>query len=233
MKKKIKFLIILIIATTCVMINYNIVSANPNSSRGFADYSDEDAEKENEKLVENQDEKFDTTKSNNNYLESLKIEGYELTPEFDKQTVDYKIDKPITDSNVTITAKAFDDKAKISGSGNIKIEDNQSEFRIDVTAESGSVRTYKISFEKVDEEKKETDETDKTDETDETENIIVNDTVEDNENAIVEVYSQKDKTGAEEKNQKLFLIIGIVGIIVAIVIIIKVINSKKENKKRN
>ena len=62
MKKKIKFLIILIIATTCVMINYNIVSANPNSSRGFADYSDEDAEKENEKLVENQDEKFDTTK---------------------------------------------------------------------------------------------------------------------------------------------------------------------------
>lgn len=230
MKKKIKFLIILIIAITCVMINYNIVSANPNSSRGFADYSDEDAEKENEKLVENQDEKFDTTKSNNNYLESLKIEGYELTTEFDKQTVDYKIDRPITDSNVTITAKAFDDKAKISGIGNIKIEDNQSEFRIDVTAESGSVRTYKISFEKVDEEKNETDETDKTDET---ANIIVNDTVEDNENAIVEVYSQKDKTGSEEKNQKLFLIIGIVGIIVAIVIIIKVITSKKENKKRN
>lgn len=224
MKKKIKFLIILIIAITCVMINYNSVSANPNSSRGFADYSDEDAEKENEKLVENQDEKFDTTKSNNNYLESLKIEGYELTPEFDKQTVDYKIDKHITDSNVTITAKAFDDKAKISGIGNIKIEDNQSEFRIDVTAESGSVRTYKISFKKVDEEKNETDETA---EKNETENIIVNDTVEDNENAIVEVYSQKDKTGAEEKNQKLFAIIGIVGIIVAIVIIIKVITSKK------
>lgn len=218
MKKKIKFLIILIIAIMCVMINYTNVYANPNSSRGFADYSDEDAEKENEKLVETQDEKFDTTKSNNNYLESLKIEGYELTPEFDKQTVDYRINKPITESNIAITAKAFDDKAKISGIGNIKIDDNQNEFRIDVTAESGSVRTYKISFEKVDEEKKQAEEQ---------ENIIVNETVEDNENAIVEVYSQKDEKGAEEKNEKLFVIIGILGIIIAIVIIIKIITSKK------
>lgn len=221
MKKTIKFLIILIISIICIIINYNIAYANPNSSRGFADYSDEDAEKENEKLVENQNEKFDTTKSNNNYLESLKIEGYELSPEFDKQTLDYKINKSITDDNVTITAKPFDDKAKISGIGNIKIDNNQKEFIVNVIAESGSIRTYKISFEKVDEEKNETDEKD------ETENIIVNDTVEDNKNAIVEVYSQKEEKNKENNSEKLFIIILILGIVVAISIIIKFITSKK------
>ena len=139
MKKKIELIIIFII-TLISMMDYCI------SYAAFADFSDEDAKKTTEEMVNEQKQNFDATKSSNNYLQSLNVEGYNLTPEFDKQILEYSINISSNKNEITITAKSDDENAKIEGIGKIKLQNNQTECRIDVTAESGTVRTYIVKL---------------------------------------------------------------------------------------
>lgn len=218
-----KILILLIFTATFVIANNCYVYADPGSSKGFAEYDDTKAEQESEKIIEEQNNKFDTEKSTNNYLENLQVEGCVLSPEFDKQTLEYTIDKEITSSEINIKATVSDSKAKIEGIGNIKLEDNQNQCRIDVTSESGTVRTYIIKIkraETVGEDNKIQ------------ENEIVQDTVEENENAIVEEYSQKNEDNSTKDNKNIFIVIGIVILIIVIFIIGKAVNSKKGRHRR-
>lgn len=144
--EKLSIIIPLLILISCV-ICINVVYADPNSSKGFAEYTDEQAAEETNKLVEEQkNEESLVGKSTNNYLESLEIEGYEITPDFDKQTLEYNIKGKVKKDEITIKAKADDEKAKVEGTGNVKIEKDKNEYRIDVTAESGTVRTYIIKI---------------------------------------------------------------------------------------
>lgn len=213
-----KILILLIFITTFLIANNCYASTDPGSSKGFAEYDDTKAQQESEKATEEQNNKFDTEKSTNNYLENLQVEGYELSPKFDKQTLEYTIDKEIISNEINITATASDSKAKIEGIGNIELEDNQNKCRIDVTSESGTVRTYFIKIKRAEtvEENNEKQE-----------NEIAQDTVEENENAIVKEYSQKSENNVKQEN-KLFNILGIAVLIIVIVIIIKLFTSKKE-----
>ena len=213
-----KILILLIFTATFVIANNCYVSADPSSSKGFAEYDDTKAQQESEKEIEEQNNKFNTEKSTNNYLESLQVEGYEISPEFDKQTLEYTINKEITSNNINIKATTSDSKAKIEGMGNIKLEDKQNQCRIDVTSESGTVRTYIIKIKRAEtvEENNEKQE-----------NESVQDTVEENEKAIVEEYSQKNDNNVKQDN-KLLYILGIVLLSIVVLIIIKVVTSKKE-----
>lgn len=81
--------------------------------------------------------------SSNNYLEELRVKGYEFTTTFRKENTTYfmKLDEDIT--SLGITAKAEDDEAKICIYGNEDIKDG-SKILISVTAENGNVRTYRI-----------------------------------------------------------------------------------------
>lgn len=112
-----KLFITLFILTLIGVVNCkNVVYADPNSSKGFADYTDEQAAEDTNKLVEEQKkEESPVGKSTNNYLESLEIEGYEITPDFDKQTQEYTIKGEVKTNQITIKAKADDEKAKIDG----------------------------------------------------------------------------------------------------------------------
>ena len=84
----------------------------------------------------------------NNYLKSLSVEGYELTPEFNRQQDTYTIyvkDDSINSFNVL--AEPDDETAKIDGIGNVTISAEQRIINIKVTAENGDLKVYTIKVE--------------------------------------------------------------------------------------
>lgn len=83
-------------------------------------------------------------KSSVNTLDSLSVEGYKIIPDFDKETTSYNL---LVDSDVQkikIDAKATDEKAKVEGTGEKELKEEENKFSIDVTAEDGNKKTYEI-----------------------------------------------------------------------------------------
>lgn len=159
MSNKIKKIsIIVMVLLMSIIIFSRVYARDPNSSKGYADYDEEAAQKETEKLVEQQRNtniNVNELKSNNNYIKNLEIEGYEIYPEFAKEITDYnlKIDNKVDEIN--IIAIAEDSKSTIEGIGKTKLKEGQNIHTINVTAESGAMRTYLINIEKVKTEKTE------------------------------------------------------------------------------
>ncbi len=85
-----------------------------------------------------------TTYSSNNYLSSLGIDGYELTPAFNKNTLEYSVKLPKETYNIKLNGKTEDSKAKIDGIGDITLVDGENKLEVKVTAENGNIRTYVI-----------------------------------------------------------------------------------------
>lgn len=213
MKKIIKFLIVFCITTTFYINFYNVYGS-------FADFTDGDARNQTEKMEQEQNKKFDTLKSNNNYLSSLSVEGYELSPQFDKQTLEYTLNKKIKESVINIKAIADDSKATVIGTGNIKINKNQKKFRIDVTAESGTVRTYIIKI---------TQDDNFSTITNEDENTTINDmktTLTDR--TIINEIENQEEDNKIDSNKK--IIIGIIFFVITLIVIMTVIAKKKRKK---
>ena len=82
--------------------------------------------------------------SKNNYLSKLEIEDYELTPEFDKDTLDYKVELEPGTEKINITASLEDKSASVKGIGEVEITEGTNTIKVVVTAENGNERTYKI-----------------------------------------------------------------------------------------
>ena len=80
--------------------------------------------------------------SKNNYLKSLSITGYEITPTFNKNTTEYKVDVDSNTEQITINATKEDSKSSISGTGTHEVSEGENKFNITVTAENGSTKTY-------------------------------------------------------------------------------------------
>ena len=137
MKKQKKLIITLLIMIVITLINASKVSADPNSSKGFAEFTQEQAAEETKQLEEQQREELQQSigKSTNNFLENLEVEGYTLSPQFDKQTIEYTLNEKPSNNEINIIATPSDEKATIQGAGKVKIDENN-QFRIDVTAES-------------------------------------------------------------------------------------------------
>ncbi len=115
------------------------------SFAGMADWDDKAADEETNKLLEEQKNEFSQieNKSSNNYLDSLEIEGFTLSPEFDKQTVEYDIGDVKTEK-LEVKAIAEDEKAKIDGTGTVTLVAGNNDIKVEVTSESGTTRTYHI-----------------------------------------------------------------------------------------
>ena len=81
----------------------------------------------------------------NNYLSSLSISDYELTPVFDKDTLEYSVTlKPGTES-ITINATKEAASSNIKGSGEVSVSEGANTLNVVVTAENGNERTYIIT----------------------------------------------------------------------------------------
>lgn len=133
------------ITTICLIVFISfIVLGDTNSFAGWADFSEEDAEKQEQEQIQ-EEPKYDETASKNNYLSSLSVDGYTLSPEFDKQVLNYKVKEQVKSKSINVKANAEDTNAKITGTGKITIDPSKEQtIEINVTAASGTVRTYKI-----------------------------------------------------------------------------------------
>lgn len=83
-------------------------------------------------------------RSSNNNLASLRVGDGQLSPSFNKNTLEYNISVPFAVSNLKIDAKAEDAKSRVSITNNNLISEETVRVRIDVTAENGSVKSYII-----------------------------------------------------------------------------------------
>ena len=80
----------------------------------------------------------------NNYLSKLKISGYDINPKFDKTNNTYFITINKDVEELSITAKAEVSSATVTVYGNTNLKSGTNKILINVTAENGDVKTYRI-----------------------------------------------------------------------------------------
>ena len=85
------------------------------------------------------------TYSSNNNLKSLSVEGYSLSSEFNKDTLEYNVEVPNGTTKVNIISEKEDNTARVSGAGEREVVEGTNKFEIKVEAENGNVKTYVIN----------------------------------------------------------------------------------------
>ena len=95
----------------------------------------------------------------NNWLKSLSVTGYNLTPTFNGSTVEYSLIVGEEISSVTIEAAPVVSTSGISGTGNMKLNYGSNTIAIKCTAQNQSVRTYTLNIVRQEPEKPEEPET--------------------------------------------------------------------------
>lgn len=83
----------------------------------------------------------------NNWLKSLAVSGYSLTPTFGINTTDdYQLIVGTEAASVNLSAATVNSKASVSGTGTLKLEQGINRFDVKVTAQNGNVRTYHLTI---------------------------------------------------------------------------------------
>ena len=83
--------------------------------------------------------------SSDNSLKSLSVEGFEISPKFNKDTLEYKVSLSSDTKKIKVNADKNDSKSTISGIGEVEVKEGNNIINVVVTAENGSSRTYKIN----------------------------------------------------------------------------------------
>lgn len=84
------------------------------------------------------------TKSSNADLSNLSVSGYTLSPSFKSATTSYSISVPNKTKSIDVKAIASDSRAKVTISGNNNLSVGKNNVLVEVTAEDGNKKTYKI-----------------------------------------------------------------------------------------
>lgn len=82
--------------------------------------------------------------STNANLSGLRVVDYNITPDFDKDTLEYSLEVENNVDKITIRASKADNSATISGTGEKELTEGINKFNIVVTAEKGNKKTYVI-----------------------------------------------------------------------------------------
>ena len=85
----------------------------------------------------------------NNNLSALSVEGYSITPSFDKDILTYEVFVPKNTTKVKINTTPANSLSTITGSGEITLISDDSDITILVTSESGLVKTYTLTIHRV------------------------------------------------------------------------------------
>ncbi len=93
---------------------------------------------------------LEATYSKNNYLKSLGVEGYSVSPAFNKNTLNYTVTVPSNIESVKITGSLEDSKASVTGLGKVAVSEGENKFNVVVTAENGSVKNYSLTITVID-----------------------------------------------------------------------------------
>lgn len=89
-------------------------------------------------------QELEASYSKNNNLSSISVNGYELSPKFDKDTLEYKVKVPSNVEKITISADREDSTASVSGTGEFDVTEGDNKFELVVTAQNGGTKTYKV-----------------------------------------------------------------------------------------
>ena len=82
----------------------------------------------------------------NNWLKSLSIAGYGLTPSYAvNNTTDYSLIVSDSVSQISVSAIPVNGNARVSGAGTVSLAQGTNAINIVVTAQSGATRTYKLT----------------------------------------------------------------------------------------
>ena len=84
------------------------------------------------------------TYNSNNYLKSLTVDGYTITPSFNKENLEYTVELNPGEEKINISAGVEVKTSTIKGIGEVKVSEGVNTIDIIVTAENGNERTYKI-----------------------------------------------------------------------------------------
>lgn len=82
------------------------------------------------------------TYSSNNNLSSISVDGYKISPEFKKDTLEYILTVPNNINKIKINTKTEDSTASVSGGGEVSVAEGTNKIAIKVTAENGNEKTY-------------------------------------------------------------------------------------------
>ncbi len=85
-----------------------------------------------------------SSKSGNNYLSALSVNGYELQPAFDKDTLEYSVYVPYECEALDLSVETDSSYAEYAVENNNLIAGGVTEVNITVTAENGDTRVYKL-----------------------------------------------------------------------------------------
>lgn len=83
-------------------------------------------------------------KSTDNTLSNLSVEGFEISPKFNKDTLDYSVNVPEGTTSVKVTASATSKYASISGTGNKEVIEGINNLSVVVKSETGTERIYNL-----------------------------------------------------------------------------------------
>ena len=90
------------------------------------------------------EEELEASYSSNNYLSSLSVKGYNLSPTFSKDVTKYTLELDETVEKIKIIATVEDNKSTLTGNGTKKVSEGENKLKVVVTAENGSKKTYTI-----------------------------------------------------------------------------------------
>lgn len=85
-------------------------------------------------------------RSSNNNLSSIKIDGVTLTPEFDKDNLEYNAIVEGKTEKINVTAELEDDSAYVDGLGEKELVEGVNRIELKVTAENGDEKVYVIEI---------------------------------------------------------------------------------------
>lgn len=94
-------------------------------------------------------------KSSDNSLKDLSVPGYTLSPAFSKDNFDYTLKVPNDATKIDVKAITNDEKSSVKVVGNTDLKVGENVVTIEVTAEDGSKKTYKITVTREEEKKNE------------------------------------------------------------------------------
>ncbi len=89
-----------------------------------------------------------STGNNNNFLTSITVDGYDLTPTFSRYTTSYELVVASDATSIEVSAKTSSSSASVAGTGTITLSSTTQDVELVVTAPSGVTRTYTITVSK-------------------------------------------------------------------------------------
>ena len=129
---KIKHAVIYVLVIVLLILNVNINMAQASNTKSSLNQLSEEEIKERE------------NKANKN-LSYLRVNGYEIYPEFNKNTLNYDLVIPEDVTSVEIDTEPEVEGAIVRISGNTKLNKNENTISITVTAINGTSKIYKIN----------------------------------------------------------------------------------------